>query len=251
MSLLKIVLFAVVIAVTVGLAIEFLIEPHKLYGHFINYIISLITTVFGAFSWVTIIFAVVEYFGIKVSHISLEKSGHWRPEHLSAVPDRKKQIKRIEPILGIIFSIIGLILFVSFSHYIGAFIYVNGNLTIVPILNKAVISNYLPIIIIGFGLIILKDCLKFTTGKWTMKLVGAISLINLMTLFILFFILKDTAIWNASFVEELVQTGSIIPGAEDFSMMTFIWERATMIVLAIMIFTLLFDSINGFLKARK
>lgn len=250
-TFLKIVLFAVLIAVTVGFVIEFLIEPDQLLNHFINYLISLISTAFSAFSSVTIIFMTVEYFGIKTTHLNIHKNGQWRVDDLSSQPDQEKQIRRVEPIMGIIFSIIGLILFIFFNNYIGAFIHINGDLTIVPLLNKTVISSYLPLIIIGFGLVMVKECLKFIIGEWTMGLVGIVAIINLLSLFVLFIILRDHTLWNPEFVEGLVESGTIQSSSKGYTTATFIWKRATLITLGIMSFIFVFDIINGFLKARK
>lgn len=250
-TVLKIVLFAIVIAVTVGLLIELLVEPNNFSNHIVNYIVSLVTTSFGAFAWVTIIFALVEHFDIDISSIALEKSRDWKPNYLQPIPDTKKQIKRFESVFSIIFAITGFIILFFFSHYVGAYINIDGSFTIIPVLNDVVTWKYLVLITLIFGLMVLKGSLKFIFGKWTGKLVWLVTSIDIISLFLLFTLINNEAIWNSNFIEKLTQTGVVTPGSEGYSVITFIWERSTLIIMIVMVAILVLDVVNGFIKARK
>lgn len=54
---------------------------------------SLFTVVIQVFAWVTIIFAILEYAGVKATDIGRKKKGAWHPSELPPVPDIGARIR--------------------------------------------------------------------------------------------------------------------------------------------------------------
>lgn len=104
LSVLKIVIIAVSIAFAVLFCIESLLEPRTIAELFIDHLLGLIIAYFQAFTWVTIIFALIEFYTIRKgrSH-KLSGSGAWKPSDLPQLPDHLTEIKRSGPIASIIF----------------------------------------------------------------------------------------------------------------------------------------------------
>lgn len=251
-TILKIVFGAIAISMTVVFIIETFLAPTFLLNHLLGYIGSTITIGAQAFAWVTIGFAFAEFKGQVPNDLKQIGATKWKPSDLPVIPDRKKQIKRSESIIGIIFSIIGLVFIIFSNHLIGVFIFENDKLVkIIPLFNIDSLQNYLPFI---YGLIVLgiiKECLKLIVGKWTKKLALYNLLINLLSLFFVLMIFRDQLIWNPTFIKELNQTTQIGNHPDLYGLVSKIWDSSRMWVTVIIIFTLSIDTITGYYKAFK
>ncbi|WP_407269788.1 HAAS signaling domain-containing protein [Radiobacillus sp. PE A8.2] len=252
LTILKIVLFGILIAMTVVFVIEVIIDPNAMMQHFLNFIGSIINVATGAFAWITISFAIADYYGLIPPEMKHSRIGNWKPSDLPAVPDKKRQIKRGEVITGIVFSVIGLVFIISYNHLFGIPIFENDQLiTIVPFLNEEALSRFLPAIYIIVGIGILKECIKLIFGKWTKKLAIINVLLNIATFAFVFLLVVDKVIWNPDFMQQLAQYTGINPDGEDYTTIEAIWENSTSVVFIGFLIVLIVDTVTVFFKALK
>ena len=126
-TVLKIVVMALAISMTVSVVIEMIMEQKSIIYHIGSYLGSLITITAQGIGWVTIVFACMQYFNVGKSKDFLHDDA-WKITDLEPVPTPKNQIKRSEPIVSIVFSVFFVVLFVFLSQYIGVYL-VHDNAT--------------------------------------------------------------------------------------------------------------------------
>ncbi|SFE03652.1 hypothetical protein SAMN05216238_107149 [Lentibacillus persicus] len=249
---LKIGLISVVIGFSAVFVIQVILNPVNILDYFINYIVSYFTTIIPmVIGWTTFGFAFVEYFSAgKLEKINIDKE--WKPSDLAPIPDQGRQIKRSETIIGITFYVL-IIMFLAFSSdYFGIWIFQNGDFSgVVPFLNQEIYSAILLLVLIVFGFGIVKECLKFKYGKWTVSLVVITSIVNLISITLILFMITSTQFWNPDFMSELVQHGIVNEGSEGYEVVRQIWEQMTLWILVLLIIGLVWDIIAGFIKVRK
>ncbi|GIO27260.1 HAAS signaling domain-containing protein [Ornithinibacillus bavariensis] len=249
-----IVLKIVLISMSVGLGIVFVIEsvldPANILDHFVSFIVTIVTGFPQALGWVTFTFMLIHFGGgLKADELKLEK---WDPTKLQPIPHPKKQIKRYEPITGIVFYVIIIVLFAFSSNFFGIYRFSDaGFQQVMPFLNEESFSQYMPFVILLLAIFIVKECLKLISGKWTMKLVAYTAVINIFSLVVVFFIITGPAFWNPNFMMELVQAGLVTEGSEGFRVVESIWVNSTKIIVALFLIGLVWDIVDGFIKARK
>lgn len=246
-TILKIVLLAITISMSVVFVIETFMSPASVLEHLLKFFGISINAGAQAFAWVTIGFAIAEQKG---NTASLKKKV-WSPSDLPPVPDRSKAIKRSEAIVGIVFSIIGLVFILFSNHLIGVYIIEGDNPIVIPFLNAEAVANFLPLIVFIVALGVLKECLKLIVGKWTMKLAIYNLLLNGMTLILLTWLLNDQSIWNPGFLHELTQYSDLNPQDEAYLTVEQIWDQAGRGIIIGFTIVLIIDTITAFTKALK
>ncbi len=247
--ILKIVLIVVSASIGVGFLIQTILDPISILDYFIDMIVSLVTALPMAFAWTTFGFAAGELFGGIKQKDLLGKE--WKPSDLPPIPDEKRQIKRGESIVGIIFYAI-FIVFLSFSSdYFGIWVFHDEFTGVVPFLNEQTYGLYLLFIILIFGFGILKECLKLVIGKWTYKLTIYTIIVNAVSMAGILFMISGPDFWNPEFMSELVEAGVVTVGSEAFDIVTKVWNQLTFWILILLIFGLVWDAVDGFIKARK
>lgn len=249
-TVLKIVIISIIISLTAVFVIDFFLDPSQVLNSFIDYMGSLFNVALQGFAWVTIIFGIIEYAGVKTPKISQDPKKDWKPSMLQPIPHSKAQIKLSEPITGIIFTIIFLVLFTVSDHLLGIIRFNEGQpTTIIPFFNQAVFRGYFPLIWILIALAILRDCLKIIVRKWTMNLVYSHIIINIISFVVSLIIFMNSDLWNSQFLNELVEHGLLIRGDENFDWVSTLWNRTTEGFIYIIGAVALFDTINLCYKA--
>lgn len=248
--ILKIVLIVVAASIGISFIIQTILEPFHILDYFIDMIISLVTGLPMAFGWTTFSFALGEHFseGMKQKDI-LGKE--WSPSDLPPVPDEKTRIKRGESITGIVFYVIMLVLLAFSSDYFGIWVFQDEFTGVIPFLSEQTYGTYLLFIILIFGIGIVKECFKLVSGKWTFKLAFLISLLNALSGLAILFIISKPNFWNPEFMNQLVNAGIVTAGSEAFDTISKIWEQVTFWILILIVLGLIWDAIDGFMKARK
>lgn len=249
MMVLKIVLIVIGSLIGVGFIIQMILDPTSILKHFVDLIVSLVTAVPAAFGWTTISFAIGEYFGGSKEIDLLGKE--WSLADLPSIPEGKKQIKRSESIIGIIFYTI-LIGFLVFSNeYLGIWLFNDGFTGVVPFLNERTYHSYVLFIILIFGFGILKECFKLITKKWTYKLAILTTVLNTISIVAVLIIMNGPAFFNPYFMNELGAAGIVATGSEEFQTVTIVWEQLTYWFFILMIIGLVWEVIDVLIKARK
>lgn len=250
MSVLKIVMTIVAIVISVAFVIQLFFSPIAILDHFIEWIVSMVTGIPTAFGWTTLSFALAERFSdIKVKDLHIEKE--WTPADLPIIPNQKGKIKRSEPITGIIFYTIALLLFTISMNYFGIWIFNDGFTGTIPFINEN--ANFLfllfIIIILGFGII--KESLKLIYGRWNTQLVVFTFILNFISFIAVILIITQPNFWNPNFMQELVQYNLLTDSSEAYNTITNIWNQTTKWVPIILAMGLVWDAIDGYIKVRK
>ncbi len=155
-----------------------------------------------AFAFVTIAFALVERFAKDAHMLKLD----WSPKDLPPVPPLNQRdtvnIKRADPIVGLIFGVIGLIIFNAMPWILGYVTTVEG-MKSVPVFNLDVVRTMLPLIDLMICLGMLKDMIRLIAGRYSIKVSLGIAAINIAMLVLNIVIFLPPAIWNANFLISL------------------------------------------------
>lgn len=246
---LKIVLIAVGFGITVAFAVDVIVEQQGNAFHVIgDYIGSFISALFGAFAWVTIIFALNEHYGNNIRKLGKLNKDTWKPSSLPKIPARSQLIKPIDPILGIVFGVFFLILFNISNQLIGIYsVDSNKAATFIPLFQKDVLNSYLPVINVMFCISILKEFFKLIYGKWTISLAVINGIINAVSLIIALILFTNTGIWNADLASQLVSSG-LLKNSVDANLLL---SQVSRVFIAVLVFGYSIDTIVTTVKAVK
>lgn len=235
LSVLKIVCFAILIAITVEFAISSVIQPggqpefsrSGMLDQFVSYIVDLCMGVLQGFSSVTVIFGLIEYTGVRKSKIGGGSSKAWNPSELPPLPSAQNRIRRSEPIAGLIFTILFGVLLTLSIDWLGVWRFSDsGETTIVPVFDAAVFQGYLPFIWIFLATTIMRDALKIIVGRWTEPLVIINIVINFVQFGLAVLMLANPAVWNPDFMAQMAQAGISQAGDISFDTIQRTWDWA-------------------------
>jgi uncharacterized membrane protein len=225
---LKIVGYCILIGLSVVFAIEIVVSPMSVLDQFVDYLVSLIAGGAQGFAWVTGIFWLIERNGVKATVIGgSHKAIQWTPAQLPAIPNPRTKIKPIDPILGIIFTVLFMVLIAFSIDLVGVFSKVDGETVFISLFDIDVFRGFLPFLYGLLGLAILRECIKLITKQWNFKLAFFCIIFNIMSFIIALVVLHDQAIWNPHFMNELVDSGILLAGSDSFEMVQSIWSLST------------------------
>lgn len=205
-SVLKITLSAVGIVLAIIFVIEGVFGDEPQLQHLADSAIGLLSGLFQAFAWVTIIFALIEYFS-KSRETASQTLKSWKPGELPAVPGPQIQIKRSGPVVGIIFYIL-LVLLLTFSlDYVGVWHFQGLSPIVVPYFEEETFRAYVPAIVVILLLAMAKNYLLIVKGSWSMLLVGTELLISTVGFVVMVWVFSNPDIWNPAFMDQLTDIG--------------------------------------------
>lgn len=247
--ILKIVLGAAVFGVALGKTIELFINTPVSVAQGLSELISnILSAGFSAFAWVTIMFGINEH--VRLYRNTKIDTKEWNPSSLPELPSKKAMIKKSEPIAGIIFSVLFIILFNFANQLFGVYHFQDGKLvSVVPIFAAEGLKQFMPLIIVLLCISILKECIKLIIGKWTLFLGIASAALNLMALVLCAIIFTNPAMWNAGLIKEIYASG-IVPAGMVSSLGT-LWSIITKGFIYFMAFGFIIDSIVSIYKGIK
>jgi|GEM_PF-6213437 len=67
----------------------------------------------------------------------------------------------------------------------------------------------------------------------------------------LIIIIAEPAIWNPKFMTQLIESGYLAANSEAFNTVRVIWDQATVWLLILFLFALVWDIIDGIIRVRK
>lgn len=177
------------------------------------------------------------------------KVNDWKPGDLPPVPAEKAGIKKSEPIAGIIFGIIFLILLNTAPYWIGIAVEAveHEGISIIPIFNAEVFSKMLLFINAIVCLGILKEILRLLAGHYTIKLAIAITVINIISLIATIYVFANPAIWNSGLMASL-QAAYGIDAAVTEKLNKF-WTMIPHIIVGLAVFGTIVDTITTIAKS--
>lgn len=202
--ILKIVLFAVTLGITIASIISFIsvnTEPNVInsIGAFFG---SLIPGLLNAFAIVTIIFWLVDKNQTNIEQ-KLGINKEWTSDCLAEVPQKKAAISRADCIGGIVGSTIFMLIFALVPFLIAAYIPNNGTVTVVEVFDLTVLNERIWMFFAVFAVGILSNVTKLITGRWTLQTAVVSAASTLVIMFLLLGIFADRTIWNANFASDI------------------------------------------------
>ncbi|MEA5002619.1 MAG: hypothetical protein VB081_03890 [Christensenella sp.] len=167
---------------------------------FANVVMGLIQ----GFAWVTIFFVIIERCSVKVN-IKEAVSDAWKPQDLEdkPIPAEKAIIKKGDSIAGIVFTVAVIILFNFVPYLMGIWLAgTDGVMHFIPIFNLQTLAMVLPLFNICFVLGIIREVLRVATGRHTLWLGVATTLLNIAALIIACSIFFNPSIWNMDAINQ-------------------------------------------------
>jgi hypothetical protein len=239
--ILKIVLSAISIAMVVLFAVRTVTEPLQIVDHIVDTLATYVSACFQGFSWVTIMFALMDHFGVRNKDFAMEEAGEWKLSDLPDLPDERKQIRRADPIASIIFTLFFGILFIFSINLFGIWVFREGHPGgVVQFFSEPVFRSYLPYIwaSLAFGVIV--EIFKLVIGKWTLQLIGLEFLNHVVSLAVGLVIFGTGAIWNPNFMQQAVLYGLVPASGDAYASLQSVWTWITtsMVYLISMVFVL-------------
>jgi hypothetical protein len=233
------VLKIVLASVSFGLLIAFLVasfakQTVNPFETFSTFVASEISGLIQAFGWVTIVFALAQRHNAK--NVMTEKP--WKPGDLPEIPSEKAIIPKSEPIAGIIFSVLGIMIFNAAPQLFG--IYQLGEPAI-PVFDLTQLKIMLPLINVIFCLGIVKEFFRLIWGRYSFKLAAAVISCSFVSVVLAVFVFGSAKIWNASLVSQLHSLyGFATPGIDAQR----VWMDFPKFVTAVTLFGFLIDVIK-------
>lgn len=188
--------FGIVLAQSIGFVTD---PPQNIFATIGILFASLFSALIQAFAWVTAIFALTERFA---KNEMLDKCD-WNPADLPPVPDKKNTIKRSEPIVGMVFTVLFLAVVNTIPQLFGAYFFSEGY-TIIPLFDLDVFYSLLPFIdaMICIGLI--KELIRLIVGRYTLSLLAATVVLNIISMIMFIWLFGPSSnIWNPDFASQI------------------------------------------------
>lgn len=251
------ILKIVLAAVTLGLAVAFITEtlvlqPSNIPLMIAQIIRSIVSGLFQAFAWVTIIFAFISHYADPTKQVkrlsgNMENSTVWNPADLPPIPAKNVRIPKSESIVGIIFGVLALILFNLFPQIIGIIISADKNTEIIPLFDMNVFHYFLPLFNFIFIIGLVKEVLKLFEGRYTLRLSFGLFILGIISVMITILIFSDPSLWNPVLFADIAETfGADMLNRIDFERIATILYRC---FIGLVIFGFSVETITNFYKS--
>lgn len=187
LSVLKIVLFSIIIGFSVLYAIGLVFNPsEEILLPVLNYLNGLFQLGIQGVVWVTGIFAVLEYYQVK-----LEDQKVWKLENLPKRPSDKQRISRGETIFGLIFSTVFFIfLYPIFYPQQSS---VSGDFALFDLTR---LNQLKGLVLFLFFLGIFQEVLKLIWGRWNKRNVWIYLGITALSTGLTVYLIAYSGIWH-------------------------------------------------------
>jgi hypothetical protein len=197
---LKIVIGATLFGMCIATVLELITSnSHIWYSYLGNWIGEMIGSVGMAFASITILFTILEWKGVNLK----EFIPGWEVEELPQVPVKEANIPISEPITGIIFTIIGMVIFTSAPQLLGAYHFDDVGLTAIPVFNMDTFRVVLPLFLITMGLGLLKNIWELVDRRYSIPYAIFVFIINTVSTILTVIIFTRFDIWNSSFASRI------------------------------------------------
>lgn len=194
----KIAMVSTLIAMSFVSIIEILTKPFDLVMSITKIITNLVSSGFSVFTWVTIIFGIIEYSGVN----SNKRKSEWNVSSLPSLPEQGQTISIWDPIVSIIFTFLSGAIIVLKPQLFGIYLY-EHTLDIIPVFDLLVLKKVVPLFLLVFGLSFTNEIFILIKRKYTLKLGIFCIISNSLQITMLIVIFTKFSIWNQNFMSEL------------------------------------------------
>ncbi len=201
---------------------------------------SLFSAVTSGFLWVTLAFALTEYFN------GLQKRKDWTIKDLPDIPPQNTvKISRSETIIGMVLSALFLVMMTRYQHLIAWFDNGPGGIS-TPLFQSLAVSRYVPYLVALTACSWAVAAVKLYYGRWnaTTAVLHGLSSIAWAVATILFLRSPDT--FNPAFIARTAEALRL-----SVQVMNEHWQRNILILSIIAIIGTAIDIITTIFKARK
>lgn len=204
--ILKIVMGAVFLGISISTVVEsFFSVQEGAIGILVSYLAILFSALMQAFSWVTIIFAIAEHYGVKLLDKKNIKEG-WSIAELPELPQKEAAISKGETVFSILFSTIFISILCFAPQIFAAYLNIDsGNTRVIPVFNIEVLSQFKLFFVGIFILGIIKETLKLYCGRWSLRLAVPLTFLSIASAIITVSIFANPNIWNTNFSMEIIK----------------------------------------------
>lgn len=239
---LRIVLAATAFGLTIALVISLAASPpENVWLAIGEFFASILSGVVQSFAYVTLVFAIIEHFAK-----GKEKwKDEWKPVDLPEIPKSHTKISYGEPITGIVFIVIVLMIINLVPEAIGIYT-IADPIIVTPIFNLQVFRSMIILIDIILCLGIVKEAFKLISGKYTLQLAIATTVINIVCIILTITVFLPPAIWNQELISTINNTADMT-WAEGLNL-EYWWSIVPKIVVGISIFGYAVEIITSFVR---
>ena len=201
---------------------------------------SLFTAITNGFLWVTLSFALVEYFN------GTKEKKAWAPKDLPDIPPQNAmKISRVETIISMVFSAVFLVVMTQYQHLIGWHEYGLSGIS-TPLFSSLAVSRYVPYLVALTICSWAVAAVKLYYGRWNAltALLHGLNGIAWTVATVLF--LRGAGTFNPGFIARAAEALHL-----DLTVMNEHWQRGILVLSIIAIIGTAFDILTGIFKARK
>ena len=237
---------ATALGITVATVVGVIATPPTYFWTAIaEYFSSLVSAVVQGFAYCTLVFALIERFARRKENW---KQDTWKPTDLPEIPKAKARIRPAEPIAGIVFAVIALMIFNAVPQWIGVYVF-TGPVSVTPVFDLDVLRSMIILIDILFCLSIVKDAFRLVHGKHSLMLATAVTIINVAMIVIVISVFLPPAIWNGDMITSL-QAGADMTWTEKFDL-EYIWSIVPKIIVGLSIFGYVVEIITSVVQGAR
>lgn len=201
---------------------------------------SLFSAVTNGFLWVTLAFALAEYFN------GIQKKKDWTIKDLPDIPpENAVKISRVETVIGMVLSAIFLVMMTRYQHLIAWFGYgLNGVST--PLFSSLAVYHYVPYLVALTACSWAVASVKLYYGRWNLvtALLHSLTAIAWAIATVLFLRSPDT--FNPGFIARAAEALKL-----EATIMNDYWQRGIQVLSILTIIGTVIDILTTVFKVRK
>ncbi len=240
---LKIVLGATLFGMSIATILDLITSYQELWYSYIGtWLGNMLGSAISAFGYVTLIFAFIEWQGVNMKELLPD----WDVDSLPPVPVKEAKISIGEPIAGIIFTMLCIILFTSAPQLISIY-YFKDTLTVIPIFNLDTVKTVLPLFLITMALGLLKNIWELIDRNYSIPYAIFVFIINTISAVLTIIIFTGFDIWNPDFGEQITAAFQLDPGLS----VPNIWNMITSNFVIFLIVVYILETLFIIIKALK
>lgn len=214
---LKIVGLCVAGGVTIAMIVQSFINTEvPPLSHYANWIGTLLSALMGMFTWITLLFALIENrensrigqaLGKGYDEVERELAGDTGGAFLDSlpeVPQKKAEISRSDAIFGICFSAVFLVLFVVAPQWMAVYLPDGaGGVTLIPLFNLDTLRSLVLPVLLCVALGMVRDVARLSAGQHSLRLALVTIACDLPALFLVIYIVTRKDLFNADLMSQI------------------------------------------------
>ncbi len=161
-----------------------------------------------AFGILTLIFAIMER-----NQVKLQDKSDWKLEELPKVPEKKALIPRVDSVVGIVFTVLVMIMFICVPELMGAWLKSSDGVVVaIPAFNMTIWNTTLPLLLISMFAGLVDELVKLLKGRYCLTVLWTNIVTCLVNVIVAVKMLATSDVWNPNFVNQILEiTGETLP----------------------------------------